>query len=72
MARKLSLVKFDFTGLNEEQIKGYKKVFKEDCYVFVGEIVNMRGHCVVVSHKTGKVISGYHTDNFIELREDET
>ena len=72
MPRKMSLVKFDFSDLEERYVVQYKKTFDEECYVFMGEIVNMRGHCVVVSHRTGKVISGYHTDNFIELTEDET
>lgn len=44
---------------------------EKDTYVFLGEIPNMPGHCVVLNHRTGKVYSGYHTDNFIELTEDE-
>jgi hypothetical protein len=31
----------------------------------------MLGHCVVADHKTGRVYSGYHTENFVELSEDE-
>jgi diadenosine tetraphosphate (Ap4A) HIT family hydrolase len=47
-------------------------VFPEkDIYVFLGDIPNMPGHCVVLNHRTGKVYSGYHTENFVELSEDE-
>lgn len=31
--------------------------------LFLGEIENMPGHCVVVN-RAGKVFWGYHTDNF--------
>lgn len=44
---------------------------EKDTYVFLGEIPNMLGHCVVLNHRTGKVHSGYHTENFAELAEDE-
>jgi hypothetical protein len=35
-------------------------------YLFIGEIVNMPGHCVVADLKTGRLHSGYHTENFRE------
>jgi hypothetical protein len=66
MPRKLSLVKFDFDGL-EKRFHG-KYPFKPGrVYVFLGEIANMPGHCVVADHTTGRLYSGYHTENFIEL-----
>lgn len=40
-------------------------------YVYLGEIPNMLGHCVVSCYRTGQILSGYHTDNFVELTEDE-
>jgi hypothetical protein len=46
-------------------------IMKEDIFIFLGEIPNMQGHCVVAGHKSGKIFSGYHTNNFIELTEDE-
>jgi len=67
MPRKLSMVKFD----EEKRMKEYPFT-KNEPYIFLGEIPNMRGHCIVISHRTGKVLSGYHTDNFIEMSEDET
>ena len=39
-------------------------------YVFVGEIPNMPGHCVVADMKTGRLFSCYHSDNFEEIVED--
>jgi hypothetical protein len=68
--RQYSLVRFDFEGL---PIKYHKKYpfKKNEVYVYFGEISNMRGHCIVANHKTGKIHSGYHIENFIELTEDE-
>ncbi len=68
--KKLSLVRFDFDSIGRKYRARYP--FKEGrSYVFIGEIVNMPGHCVVADHKTGKIYSGYHTENFVELSEDE-
>ncbi len=39
--------------------------------VYLGEIVNMPGHGVFVSHKSGRIYSGYHIDSFVELSEEE-
>lgn len=38
--------------------------------LFIGEITNMPGHCIVVDRK-GKVYWGYHTDVFREPAEEE-
>ena len=68
--RSLSLVRFSFPSLSREQRKKFP--FKENgVYVFFGEIPNMPGHCVVADHKTGKILSGYHTEYFRELTRDE-
>jgi len=65
--RKLSLVKFVSDNID---ISNYP--FKRDAaYVFLGELVNMPGHCVVAEHPSGSIISGYHTENFVELTDDE-
>jgi hypothetical protein len=39
--------------------------------VFFGEIPNMPGHCVVADHRSGQIYVGYHTDDFVELTEEE-
>jgi hypothetical protein len=65
--RRLSLVKFTSLG------KGFRSQIKEKTiYVFLGEIPNMKGHCVVSDFKSGKIYSGYHTDRFSEVPENET
>jgi hypothetical protein len=42
-----------------------------DVFVFMGEIPNMMDHCVVANVVTGRVISGFHIEDFVELTEDE-
>jgi hypothetical protein len=69
--RKLSLVKFDIVRVP----RGFRRKYPFRAgmtYVFFGEIPNMPGHCIVADYETGKIHSGYHTDNFIELGEEET
>ena len=67
--RKLSLVKFDFTTLPLKYHDKYPFI-KGQSYVFLGEIANMKGHCVIADG-AGKIHFGYHTDNFIELKDSE-
>ena len=69
--RKLSLVKFDAARFP----RGFsgKYPFRTGlAYIFFGEIPNMPGHRVVADHRSEKIYSGYHTDNFIEIRKNET
>jgi hypothetical protein len=40
-------------------------------YVFLGEIPNMPGHCIVADIKTGRLFSGYHTEQFREVTDEE-
>lgn len=71
MIRQNALVKFDYKDLPEEWRVEYPFKKSDEPYIFLGEIVQMPGHCIVVSMKTGKIFSGYHMNNFIELTEDE-
>ena len=48
------------------------KLKKSEIYIFFGEIPNVPGHYVVSDFKSGKVIAGYHLENFIEIPDDET
>jgi hypothetical protein len=43
----------------------------EDVFVYLGEIPNMPGHCVVAGHHTGRIVSGFHIDDFEEVPSDE-
>jgi len=68
--RKLSLVRFDTSRVP----RGFRRKYPfraGSTYIFLGEIPNMPGHCVVTDHPSGEVYSGYHTDHFAELRKDE-
>jgi hypothetical protein len=43
---------------------------ENECVLFLGEIKQVPGHCIVVK-QNGKVILGFHTDNFREPTKDE-
>lgn len=68
--RQYSLVKAVFHLIPPDSRKLYP-FHEENTYVFLGEIPNMPGHCVVAEHPRGMIISGYHTDLFVEIPEDE-
>lgn len=68
--RQYSLVKFDFDTL-EDKYHSQMPFTRKGVYIFFGDIANMPGHCVVADHKTGQIFSGFHTDNFVELSEEE-
>lgn len=69
MIRQYALIKLNEEYLSDEVLASYP--FKKDeSYIFLGEIVQMPGHCIVVGMHDNKVYSGYHTDNFIEVPED--
>lgn len=68
--RCLSLVRFNFDSVPNDYHAKYPFVDGRT-YIFFGEIPNMPGHCVVADHQKGQLHSGYHTENFIELTEDE-
>jgi hypothetical protein len=64
-------VKFDASRVP----RGFRRKYpfrSEVAYVFIGEIPNMPGHCVVADSQSGQLYSGYHTDHFVELSKDET
>ena len=50
---------------------GESPLLKEDVFIFLGEIPNMPNHSIVAGHKSGKILSGYHTSDFMELSDDE-
>ena len=70
LPRKFGLVRFQVASLP----KGFRRKYPfraGRAYVFFGEIPNMPGHCIVADHQTGQIYSGYHTEHFVELAEDE-
>lgn len=71
MPRQYSLVKFDYKTMPVGFHSKYPFT-EQGVYVFLGEIPNMEGHCIVADKKSGTLFCGYHTENFIEIPEDET
>lgn len=67
---KFKLVKFDFSDLPDKYWNEYP-FSKYDRFVMLGEVDQMPGHCVVANIKTGQIHCCYHTENFVELTEDE-
>jgi hypothetical protein len=43
---------------------------KGEVVVYLGEIPNMPGHCIIATH-SGQVVWGLHPENFREPKEDE-
>lgn len=50
--------------------KGEYPFLDGDTLLFLGEIKNMPEHCIVVN-KNGKIFFGYHTENFIQIKDDD-
>lgn len=67
---KLKLVRFDYGNIPVEYYDEYP--FNVNLtYIMLGEINHMPGHCVVMEFLSGKLYAGYHTENFVELTEEE-
>ncbi len=67
--RQYSFVKFDDSALPKEY-RGLSPFSSKHRYIFLGEIPNMQGHCIVMDD-TGKMYTGYHNENFVELTDDD-
>jgi hypothetical protein len=68
-----SFVVFDIDSESKSNYnKYYKKTFPEGkVFVFLGEVKQCAGHCILCDLKTGKILGLYHTDNFREATKDE-
>ena len=71
MTKKFPLVKFDFSAVPVQQHKLYK-IFKNRTFILIGEIEQLLGHCILIDNRSGQVLSGFHTENFVKLTSDET
>ncbi len=69
--RRLALVKFVAPKFSRGTKPARYPFKKDEAYVFLGEIPNMPGHCVVAERASGKIHAGYHTESFSELSRDE-
>ncbi len=68
--RPLSMCNFSDKCLPKEYRGGYP-MDPEHVYIYLGEIPNMEGHCVVLDNRDGQIYSGYHIELFTEISEDE-
>lgn len=65
--RQYSLIKID-PEYSESIVPPFRT---GEIFIFLGEIPNMSGHCVILNTKTHEIHYGYHTEDFVELTEDE-
>jgi hypothetical protein len=68
--RKLSLVRLKKKSAAHSSAKDLP-FFKDMPLIYLGEIPNMPEHGVFVGHKSGRIYSGYHIWEFVELSKDE-
>jgi hypothetical protein len=70
LPRKLSLVRLKKKWAAQEASQDLP--FIDDMpLIFLGEIPNMRTHGVFIGHKSGRVYSGFHIYQFVELSDNE-
>jgi hypothetical protein len=63
--KQYSFVKFDENSVPPDIYhRCYEQTFGNDLFIFLGEVPNCKGHCLLADLKTGKVIGIYHTSNF--------
>jgi hypothetical protein len=67
---KLKLVRFNFDDISVEHHCLYP-FSKAQIFVILGEVEQMPGHCIIADIKTGQIYSCYHTEDFVELNEEE-
>jgi len=74
--RRCSLVRFIDNTIDEPRLSNnrpvvYMPFIPGHIYVFLGEIPNMDGHCIIADYVTGNIYCGYPTDIFKEIPEEE-
>ena len=70
--RPLSYVIFDRNSCSDDVYEEYyKEKFGSRLYIFLGEVPQCPGHCILADLKNSNIIGIYHTDNFREATEDE-
>jgi hypothetical protein len=68
--RQNSLCRFSDKHMPEE-CQGHYPFEEAGGYIFLGEIPNIPGHCVVIDNTDGYVFTGYPISLFTELGEGE-
>lgn len=63
---------FDTGSISQDMWdKFYKYEFQNKLFIFLGEVPNAPGHCIMANLDSGKIIGLYHTENFREATEEE-
>jgi len=68
---RLSIVMLEEWYIEELKKNNDKRFGKDTFFIYLGEIPNMKGHCVIIGYTSGKIYSGYHLENFRLPTEDE-
>jgi len=50
--------------LKEEHFKYFPQFKKDQHLIYLGEVPNMHGHCLISDFKTGKIQGCYHIEDF--------
>ena len=67
-----TLVKFDFSSMPKKHWQQYRNNFpNQETLVYLGEIEQLPGHCIICGYESGKIHCGFYTNNFIPLTENE-
>ncbi len=77
--RGLAWVKIDIGGLHESERQHYEQ-YRGRQFIFLGEIPNQPGHSLIAElggngerhERSGVILIVVHTDDLVELTEDET
>lgn len=71
--RTNSLVVFNLDSCSKEQYENYyKSKFPiGKTFVYLGEIKQAKGHCILLDLETGKIIGMYHIEHFREATDEE-
>ena len=49
----------------------YKEFFEGKLFIYLGEVKQCPGHCIISDLRDGKILGLYHTSNFREATEEE-
>lgn len=68
-----SFVVFNENSCSKEDYEQYYKTIFPigKLFVYIGEIKQARGHCILCNLDDGKIIGMYHIENFREATDDE-
>ena len=63
-----SIIKYDYKPHKDE---GEMPFNTSKFYIYLGEIPNMLGHCIIMDYNTKEIYTGIHIDMFREATENE-